>query len=350
MERMGKFMVRINKGLLFGFLFTLLLTAAGCWRGQELNARAFVTAVAFDLPTEEGADPSEFLFSIQIPIPAKMGGEGGGSGDGGEKTFRVFGTTAKIVAIGIRQLQRQLDRELFFGHTHLILINAEVAKNIGVDRLLDYFKRDFRIQRRTRIAVIDGEAREILNLQPPISQTPDAYIENLLSPQSGSSINYISDLGRFLVEQADEGIDPVLPRVSKGKETALTGGGAVLKNGRFVGWLSNKETRGLNIILSQNIISNYEVECPFHPGEKIVVGADGFRTRYRLREEDNQTVFQIKVQGRFETLEFTEKHGPLAEMQDKMEQKVSAVVRTELEGVVRRAQELGADIIGVGLK
>ncbi|HBR30280.1 MAG TPA: hypothetical protein DD789_12685, partial [Firmicutes bacterium] len=48
-------------------LAVLLLTAPGCWRGRELNARAFVTAVAFDLPTEEGADPGEFLLSIQVP-------------------------------------------------------------------------------------------------------------------------------------------------------------------------------------------------------------------------------------------------------------------------------------------
>ena len=52
----------------------------------------------------------------------------------------------------------------------MILINSEVAATIGVDRLLDHFKRDFRVQRMTRIAIIDG-GREILNTQPPISQT-----------------------------------------------------------------------------------------------------------------------------------------------------------------------------------
>ncbi|HBR35055.1 MAG TPA: Ger(x)C family spore germination protein, partial [Firmicutes bacterium] len=61
-------------------LAILLLTAPGCWRGRELDARAFVTAVAFDLTTGEGADPDEFLLSIQVPIPAKMAGEGGDQG------------------------------------------------------------------------------------------------------------------------------------------------------------------------------------------------------------------------------------------------------------------------------
>jgi spore germination protein KC len=316
----------------------------------ELNARAFVTAVAFDRPATEEADPSEFLLSVQIPVPAKMGGEGGdgGGGGGGDQPFVVFGTTAKLVQIGIRQLQRQIDRELFFGHTQLILINVEVAKTIGVDRLLDYFKRDFRVQRMTKIAIIDGVAREILNLQPPISQTPSAYIENLLSAQSGSAINYISDFGRFLVEQSEEGTEPVLPRLSMGKETVQTGGAAVIHKGKFAGWLSNLETRGLNILLNQNITSNYEVACPLHPRETIVVGAENFRAHHRLREIDGQTTYLIKVRGKFETVEFSEKHGPLAVLQDDLEKVVSATVQAELEQTIRRAQELGADILGVG--
>ncbi|NLC53132.1 MAG: Ger(x)C family spore germination protein [Firmicutes bacterium] len=336
-----------KKGCFLGLLLVVILGTSGCWEGRELNARAFVTAVAFDPPAEEGADPMEFLLSIQIPVPAKMGGDSGGQGGDGPP-FVVYGTTAKTVSVGIRQLQRQLDRELFFGHTQLFLINAEVAATIGVDQLLDHFKRDFRVQRMTRIAIIDGEAREILNTQPPISQTPSAYIENLLSPQSGVAINYISDFGRYLVEQSDDGIEPVLPRLKPGKEATMTGGAAVLKNGKFVGWLSNFETRGLNIILNQMIGSNYEVDCPLHPGETIVVGTDAFRTRYRLREANGQTIFQIKVSGKFETIEFSDFHGPLAEIQDDLEQKVSVVIQRELEQTVRRAQELGADFLGVG--
>ncbi|NLM38054.1 MAG: Ger(x)C family spore germination protein [Firmicutes bacterium] len=340
-----------KKACLLGALLLVILTASGCWGGQELNARAFVTAVAFDPITEEGVDPGEFLLGVQIPIPAKMGGGGGDSGEqggGGGPPFVVFETTTKMVSVGIRQLQRQLDRELFFGHTQLFLINAELAATIGVDQLMDHFKRDFRVQRMARIAIIDGEARAILNTQPPISQTPSAYIENLLSPQSGVGINYISDFGRFLVEQSDDGIEPVLPRLKPGKEATVTGGAAVLKNGKFVGWLSNFETRGLNIILNQRIRSNYEVECPLHPGESIVVGVDNFHSRHQLREVNGQTVFQIKVRGQFETIEFSDLHGPLEALQGDLERGVSAVVQRELEQTVRRAQELGVDFLGVG--
>ena len=75
-----------------------------------------------------------------------------------------------------------------------------------------------------------------------------------------------------------------------------------------------------------------------------MVGVDAFRSRYRLREVNGQTIFQIEVKGKFETIEFSDIHGPLAELQDDLEQKVSAVVQQELEQTVRRAQELGGRI------
>jgi spore germination protein KC len=133
-----------------------------------------------------------------------------------------------------------------------------------------------------------------------------------------------------------------------GQETVQTGGAAVIKNGKFIGWLSQFETRGLNILLNQIILTNYEVDCPLHPEETIVVGADSFRTHYRLNEVDGQTVVQIKVRGQFETVEFTEAHGPLARNQVEMEKAVSDRIKAELDATIRRAQELGADILGIG--
>ncbi len=339
--------MRVKK-LFFLFLsIIMLITQTSCWQGREIDARAFVTAIAFDLPQEQAEGVQQFLLSIQVPVPLKMaGGERGGSPE--EKPFLVFGTTADTVIAGILQLQRQLDRQLFLGHARLILISEEVVKVFGLDELLDYFKRDFRIQRMTRIAIVEGKAKEVLNIQPPIGQTPSTYILNLISPQSGSSFNYISDLGKLLVTQSDEGIEPVLPRISKGKETALTGGAAVLKNGKFLGWLSDFETRGLNILLNEFIESDYQVECPLHSGEIISVGVNNLRTNYRLAQEGNTWALMIKVGGKFETREFSEKHGPMAKLTEGLERNVTGKIREELEKVIIKAQGLGADIFGIG--
>jgi len=336
-----------NRLTTFFLLLSLLFTQTGCWGGRELNARAFVTAIAFDLTKEEELQSEQYLISIQLPVPERMaGGEGQGGGEG--KPFVVLGSTAQTVASGILQLQRQLDRKLFLGHTRLILISKEVAETFGINHVIDYFLRDFSVQRMARLAVVDGKAREILELQPPMGQTPSTYILNMLSPQNGSIFTYLTDLGKFLVLQSDEGIFPVLPRLSKGKETELTGGAAVLRNGHFQGWLSDNETRGLNILHNEFVESEYEVECPLHPGDQIVVGVNALHSAYRLEEAGGMPRIKVMVHGQFETREFTGPHGPEKHEEADLERAVSAAIREEIQQTIKKAQELRVDVLGIG--
>jgi|GEM_PF-1545198 len=333
-------------------IFFFLLQVAGCWEGREINQRAFVFAVAFDLPDdEEEAKPGEFTLSLQIPDPSRMAGsEEQGGGADSEKPFIVLGTTANTVLSGLLQLQRELDRMLFLGHTRLVLIGEEVAREYGVDPILDYFKRDFQIQRIARVAVVEGKAREILELMPPIGQEPTTFILNLLSGAGGSSLVYISDLGKYMVYHSSAGLEPVLPKVRKSDDSILTGGAAVIRRGRLAGWLTPFETRGFNILVNEFRGSDYRVECPFHPGETInveVVKAGAYR---RLVKEGEDLGLKILVRGVFETTEFTGGHGPEEKLSEGLTERVAAQVLHETRSAWEKAQQLEADIFGIGKK
>src|SRR5690606_9285702 len=134
----------------------------------------------------------------------------------------------------------------------------------------------------------------------------------------------------------------------KGQETELTGGVAVLKNGYFRGWLGNFETRGLNILHNEFVESEYEVECPLHPGDQTVVGVTALCSVYRLEEAGGTPRVKIMVNGRFETREFTGPHGPEEHIASDLEATVSAKVREEIQQTITKAQDLGVDILGVG--
>lgn len=356
--------------VLFSILiFTFIWTLTGCWSGRELNQRAFVTAVAFDkvkvkeeeAPNGSGAGENEaknlisaqdkFVISLQLPIPEQAGGEeggGGGGGGGGEKPFLVLSATSDSFLNGVLQIQQQMDRELFFGHVRLIMIGEDLAKEVGVERVVDFANRWFQIQRMTRLAVAEGEAREVLSMKPPIGQSTAAYILNLISPASGSSLIYISDLGKFNVFQADEGIDPVLPRVKKGKESIETGGAAIIKSGKLAGWLTAFETRALDILENEYQESNYVISSPLNPEDSIVIGLVDARSIYRLKREGRGIRVKIEIKGSFETREFSGDYGPADLNPDDLKQRVSAKIRQEVEATIKRAQAAGADIFGIG--
>lgn len=372
--------MRRKRWYFFFPLFLLAVMAAGCWEGREINERAFVFAVAFDLPENDGWEEGtgaakeegaglekeegglanggngeeqalKFTMSIQVPDPSRMAGsqEQGQGGDSG-KPFIVLGTTARTVLIGLQQLQREMDRTLFLGHTRLILIGEEVAREYGVDRILDYFIRNFQIQRVARVAIVEGKAREILEQMPPIGQEPTTFLLNLLSGTGRTSQVYVSDLGKYMVENAAIGLEPVLPRVRKSDDAILTGGAAALRHDRLTGWLTPFETRGLNILKNEFVGSDYEVECPFHPGDKINVAVVKTNAQHRLVREGKTLTLKILVRGVFETTEFTGEHGPQEELSEELTQRVAAMILNETTSALEKARELKTDIIGIGKK
>lgn len=354
--------------LVLVFALFFLLQTSGCWEGREINERAFVLAVAFDLPeteneteneaeneteneTEKGAKPEEFTLSVQIPDPSRLAGsaEQGGGADSG-KPFIVLGTTTNTVLKGLLQLQREMDRRIFLGHTRLILISDEVARENSVDQILDYFKRNFQIQRIARVAVVEGKAREILEQMPPVGQEPTTFILNLLSGAGGSSLVYISDLGKYMVQQSTAGLDPVLPRIRKSEDSILTGGAAVIRRGLLAGWLTPLETRGFNILVNEFRGSNYQVECPFHPGDTITVEVVRTGAHHRLVKSGEDLSLEIFVRGVFETAEFTGDHGPEEKLSEKLTESVTAQILNETRSALAKAQQLETDILGIGKK
>lgn len=354
----------------FLFLFLLVVTATGCWEGREINERAFVFAIAFDLPEGEegeggerdggaesieegdaGEGLSKFTMSIQVPDPSRMAGsreQGQGGGEG--KPFIILGTTTRTVLSGLQQLQRELDRTLFLGHTRMILIGEAVAREYGIERILDYFIRDFQIQRVARVTVVEGKAREILEQMPPIGQEPTTFLLNLLSGTGRTSQVYVSDLGKYMVEHSSIGLEPVLPRVRRSDNAILTGGAAVIRHDRLAGWLTPFETRGLNILRNEFVGSDYEVECPFHPGEMINVAVVKTNAQHRLVRAGNTLALKILVRGVFETTEFTGEHGPEEEISKELTQRVATEILNETRAALNKARELKADIIGIGKK
>lgn len=325
----------------YAVVLLLLLSCAGCFGSRDLDQRGFVVAIAFD-PAEEGKEG--FTLTAQMPVPSKMQPEGGGEG----KTFETFSITAKTVGEALTQLQREIDREIFIGHTRMILFSDKLARTQGIEEILDFFKRDFRVQRVTQLAVVQGKAGELLELQPPLEQSASAFIYNVLSERAGSSLDVQTDFGKYLVLEADEGIEPVLPRVFKREKSIVSGGAAVFRHGKMLGWLSPRETRGYSILVNEFTRGRYTVDSPNLPEELIGVRVRQAGSRHKVTLKGNRLVIRTDIDGGYETLEFTGPQAPAAKLVNDLERTVSRSVANEVRLAIRRAQEFNVDIFGYG--
>lgn len=244
------------RGLRAVALLTIVFTCAGlagCWDRRELNNIAFVFTMGVSR-----ASNGDFLVGLQIPIPRKLAGRGGGGAKGGgaEQNSLVRTTQGPTVDGAIRKLGAVLGRSLSFGHCDVIIVKDDIAKDGGLASLLDFISRFWEFRRQTIILVSSRDPVEILLSSPELETTLGENLAKTVQEAiHDSSVCYISTVREILERQSILGAHVVLGRVDlvndpDGNRTSIVEGAAVFERNRLIGFLDGDETRGLNIILN----------------------------------------------------------------------------------------------------
>lgn len=170
----------------------------------------------------------------------------------------VVSEQGKTVMEAYRNIQGKLPREIFFSHNRVIVIGEKLARK-GVMPILDFFERNRQSQLNSYILVTGKEAAEVLEFKPKLEKLASEIMKEEMKIGTGTSVR----LGRFLTMLMDEGEEPYAPQItivpskrdesdSKKAQSLMTGKGtAVFREDRLIGWLNEKETRGLMWVLNE---------------------------------------------------------------------------------------------------
>lgn len=130
-------------------LYLLLILFSGCMRSVQLNERAIVQAVGLDWKD------SEYALTMQIFDPEAARGDDTSGG----KMLRV---TGKTISQAMRNANLKQGQEIFWGHTKLIIIGEQIAKD-GIESVMAYFNADAQSRPNIDVLIADGEAGEVLS-------------------------------------------------------------------------------------------------------------------------------------------------------------------------------------------
>ncbi|MGO0123338.1 Ger(x)C family spore germination protein [Desulfothermobacter acidiphilus] len=352
--------MRIRLLLLLSGCFFLV----GCWDMHELEDLAFITAVAVD------RSPSgEVRLVAQVFNPrALAGGAQGGMTPGASipsKCFRNYQASGKTVYEAMRELCLKIPKRPYFAQNRVILLSEEVARQ-GVGEVLDFFERSVEIRKINPIFVVRGDMLELLDVPNPQESCPAMRIEALTREQVRSALFPAVTFGEFtqmLLGEGQEAYCPVLraernptqklnPRepVNPAPEPALeikAGGTAVFRRGRLVGFLDERESRGL--LWAKGKVQKGALEFPVREGGRVTVDILRSRTRIRpvLSAPSPKFVLEIREEGNV-----IETDGPLdpgkLEVMRELEADQAAAIKAEVERALQRSRELQADIFGLG--
>ncbi|MBP1154578.1 MULTISPECIES: hypothetical protein [unclassified Paenibacillus] len=119
-------------------------------------------------------------------------------------------STGLTVVDAFNNMQKRLNQQLFYGHTRIIAIGEEIAKE-GVKDVTDAFRRDPQLRRLLWPVVVKGEVAGLLRASPELEQIPTTvFLMSLI--ETGDESGRIPDmnLGKFYINLSSSISHPYL--------------------------------------------------------------------------------------------------------------------------------------------
>ncbi|WP_342669980.1 Ger(x)C family spore germination protein [Domibacillus iocasae] len=347
------------------FLFFIMISTvfiSGCWSQKELNELAIISAMAID-KNEDG----KYVKTIQFVNPGNVAGglQGGGGGQGPAVT--VYTATGDTILEAHINASAKVSRRLYHAHANLLVISEEVAREEGIDGIIDAFERDPEVRTESKIVIArDAKAGDIVKSLTSIDKVPSEKVnKTLLVTERARGENIVVSIQDFISVSASLGREPVISgfrikgEPEKGKKmenvqqseldaTLEASGLAVFKEEKLIDWYEGDLAKGTMWILDK--IQQTDVKVSWK-GKKNAVVYNVIRQKTNVSADTKNTYPEMTIHVRAEG-DIRELTTPVditdpAVISD-LEKEIEKEIKKQLEKAVTRTQKNNSDIFGFG--
>lgn len=320
---------------------------------MDIEERNYVSGIAFDNPEQEDVEMQRqnleeaelftprYSIAYIIPLPAAMAGEGG------EETHFTKSITAVNPDEAERQMATRLNRDLYFGHTDLVLFGEEFLKNPDkVKEAMDYLHRNQEFNWNLFVGVVEGEAKDAFAVKSTAMINLVEYIRGIMENRPQTSKVADVSLDQMMVDMGDDGT-MALPKVIVSKDEVKVEGAALIKDFQFHGYFSGNEARSImflkGTIEGGGVVTKYkDLYMPY-----TIVNAD-VQKEFTATEEGLQMTYIIDSEGQLDQGIYGEDF-----LDDKGIREMEAQVKKEIiedcmDVIQKLQEEHQADVIYAG--
>ncbi|TDB53176.1 MULTISPECIES: Ger(x)C family spore germination protein [Bacillaceae] len=349
-----------NKRIFLLILILFLLT--GCWSKKELTDLAIVAAMGID-KTEDG----KYDLTLQIINPSNVAGSFQGGGGSQSPPVTVYSAQGNNLVEASRRASTKISRRLYYAHTNLVVIGERLAKEDGVNLLIDALDRDpeFRITSTFTIAS-NSTAAALVKALTPIDKIPankilktlefsqrrwggtiKASLQDVMkgihSPGKQTIVSGFRIVGNEEQAQKLGNLEESAPEA-----TLRAAGIAVLKEGKLVDWLYGETARGTVWILDK--IQGTDINIDWE-GTKEAIAYQTVRQKTnvssQLKSGNPHMTVHTRVEGEIGALNV-----PIDITNPKVireiEEAIGKEIKKELTKSIEHAQSKKTDVFGFG--
>ncbi|MGE5485428.1 MAG: Ger(x)C family spore germination protein [Ignavibacteriales bacterium] len=340
-------------------LVLLVLVASllgGCWSRKEITEIAIVLGTGIDLLPD-----GRIRLSVQIARPGAFYGGGEAGGGGRQPASWVVSGEGKTVEEAARYLAMRVPRELYWGHSIILVFGEEMARR-GLRPVGDFFNRERQPRETMWVMVAEGEAKDVLECNSVLEKTSAQAAAFLTRMRTGFAVQ----IREFTEMLASKGVQPVATRVIV-KELGTTqgptqegmapaqrqvevSGVAVFSEDRLIGWLDDHETRGLLWLKGEVVKGCIAVPSPEEPDKEISLRTRQGQTKIIPQYDGGRVRFDVKIKTEADIVEQQSLENLARPEKIKaLEKLMGEEIRTRATAALEKAQrEYGVDIFGFG--
>lgn len=336
----------------------LLIPLAGCWGRLELNDMAITMGLGIDL-----ADDGKYIVSIQV---VDAGEASATKGSLGRSPVVLYSSKGKTIAEAMQRMTTSSPRTIYNSHLRVLVIGEKLARK-GIGDVLDFVSRDR--QFRTDFPVViakNDKASSVLKILTPIESIPAIQMMRTLeNSEKHWAPTMAIHFDELIQELIAKGRQPVVTGVvmignakagSKRANLLTTSpdnrlkftGMSVFSRDRLIGWLSEEESLGYNIVMGKAFKGTGNVPCG--DSEQVAVEAQESSSKLwsKLRGDNLELGIDLTIEANVEEvackIEMT-KEETITYLEKQAEKELHSIISRTIN---RAQQDLKADVFGFG--
>ncbi|WHY03217.1 Ger(x)C family spore germination protein [Neobacillus sp. DY30] len=234
------------------------------------------------------------------------------------------------------------------GQLRVALYSKKIAKK-GINDFVDTLNRDPAIGSLVQLAIVDGEASELLKMKKYKKENVSIHLQELLKQNMTMGLLPETNLQSFLFQFFQIGQDPYLPLIKKEADNIRVTGMAIFKDDQYVTSIPMNDLYIFKALVDKNRTSLRQFILENR--DKVVLETLGSKVKYKVKIVHGRPEFTINLTLKTKLQEFA----PSAKKRQSFDKKkYQKQVEQQLEKnaitIISQFQKHKVDPLGLGAK
>ena len=328
------------------FFFILLVAGsclallAGCWDQELLKDVRIVYMSGFDYASN-GKLKTTFVLRDVTGSNAET--------KEGNEIHTVIGSTPRKMG---ELLNMEVGGDYSPSKTRVILLGEKIAKH-DIYPMLDIFYRDPKSALNAKIAVVQGTAKDLIDIKKTGDQLIEEHIEKMMDSMEIATIIPKGTIQTLCAIMLDPGEDFAMAYIINKNNKPAVDGLALFHNKHMTGKLGKEEAL-LYLLMSNKKRKKARITVKVHEEKKqnvsnyITIDVQKLKRKMKVSVEDKQIKVDLDLKLTVNALEYPEDHLNQKKVRDQLNKKISKELTKKSKEIIRKIQKSKHDGFGIG--